>query len=33
MPAYERFLPAQDLDALAAYVRWIHAGAWRPLAR
>jgi hypothetical protein len=33
MPAYERFLPAADLDALAAYVRWIRAGAWRPLAR
>jgi mono/diheme cytochrome c family protein len=33
MPAYERFLQAADLDALAAYVRWIRAGAWRPLAR
>ena len=33
MPAYERFLPAADVDALVAYVRWIRAGAWRPLAR
>jgi mono/diheme cytochrome c family protein len=32
MPAYERFLPAEDIDALAAWVRWIRAGAWRPLA-
>lgn len=33
MPAYERFLPQADIDALIAYVRWIHAGAWRPLLR
>ncbi|HJQ83736.1 MAG TPA: c-type cytochrome [Candidatus Binatia bacterium] len=32
MPAYDRFLPPADIDALAAYVRWIRAGAWRPLA-
>ena len=31
MPAYERFIPAPDIEALAAYVRWIHTGAWRPL--
>src|SRR3989442_1092121 len=31
MPAYRRFVPEDDLDALAAYVRWIHAGSWRPL--
>jgi len=33
MAAYGRFLPEADLNALAAYVRWIRAGAWRPLAR
>ncbi len=33
MPAYGRFLPDADIDALTAYVRWIHAGSWRPLAR
>jgi mono/diheme cytochrome c family protein len=33
MPAYGRFLPDADVDALAAWVRWIHSGAWRPLAR
>jgi len=33
MPAYARFLPDADIDALVAYVRWIRAGAWRPLAR
>jgi mono/diheme cytochrome c family protein len=33
MPAYKRFLPAADLEALVAYVRWIRAGTWRPLAR
>jgi len=33
MPAYGRFVPDADLDALVAYVRWIHAGGWRPLAR
>jgi len=31
MPAYERFLPRPDIDALVAYVRWLHAAAWRPL--
>ncbi len=31
MPAYERFLAPTDVDALVAYVRWIRAGAWRPL--
>jgi mono/diheme cytochrome c family protein len=29
MPAYGRFLPPADVDALVAYVRWIRAGAWR----
>jgi mono/diheme cytochrome c family protein len=33
MPAYERFVPEADIRALMAYVRWIRAGAWRPLAR
>lgn len=33
MPAYGRFLPEADIAALAAYVRWIRAGAWRPLAQ
>jgi len=33
MPAYERFVPPADLDALVAYVRWIRNGAWRPLTR
>jgi mono/diheme cytochrome c family protein len=29
MPAYGRFLPAEDLQALAAYVRWLSEGSWR----
>ena len=33
MPAYERFLRKADVDALVAYVRWLHATAWRPLVR
>ena len=33
MPAYERFLGKADLGALVAYVRWLHATAWRPLVR
>ena len=33
MPAYDRFVPAEDIEALAAYVRWIRAGRWRSLAR
>jgi mono/diheme cytochrome c family protein len=33
MPAYGKFLPPADVDALMAYVRWIHEGAWRPLTR
>jgi len=33
MPAYERFVPAEDVEALAAYVRWIRAGSWKPLVR
>ncbi len=33
MPAYGRFRPPEDIDALVAYVRWIRAGSWRPLAR
>ena len=32
MPAYERFVPAEDIDKLMAYVRWMRAGAWRQLA-
>src|SRR6266550_1386151 len=31
MPAYEHFVPEADVDALAAYVRWIRAGSWKPL--
>jgi len=33
MPAYGRFVSDADVAALMAYVRWIHAGAWRPLTR
>jgi mono/diheme cytochrome c family protein len=33
MPAYGKFVSAADVAALAAYVRWLRAGAWRPLAR
>jgi mono/diheme cytochrome c family protein len=33
MPAYGRFVGEEDIDALVAWVRWIHAGGWRPLAR
>ena len=33
MPAYERFLAPEDTEALMAYVRWVRAGAWRPLTR
>jgi mono/diheme cytochrome c family protein len=29
MPAYERFLSAEDIRAIAAAVRWIHEGTWR----
>jgi hypothetical protein len=29
MPAYGRFVSAEDVDALAAFVRWIRAGTWR----
>jgi mono/diheme cytochrome c family protein len=30
MPAYGKFLSAEDLAAIAAYVKWIRAGSWRP---
>jgi len=33
MPAYGKFVSPDDVAALAAYVRWIHTGAWRPLIR
>jgi mono/diheme cytochrome c family protein len=33
MPAYGRFRSEEDIRALMAYVRWIRAGAWRPLLR
>src|SRR5437867_3456577 len=33
MPAYAHFVPEADVDALAAYVRWIRAGSWRPFIR
>lgn len=29
MPAYGRFLPPAEIDALVAYVRWIRNGSWR----
>jgi mono/diheme cytochrome c family protein len=29
MPAYEKFLTADEIRALAATVRWIHEGSWR----
>lgn len=29
MPAYGERLPAADIDALVAYVRWIRSGSWR----
>jgi mono/diheme cytochrome c family protein len=29
MPAYGRFISAEDVDALAAFVQWIRAGTWR----
>ena len=33
MAAYGRFLAEDDVGALAAYVRWVHAGSWQPLSR
>ena len=33
MPALRDVLATADVQALMAYVHWIHAGAWRPLAR
>ena len=33
MPAYGKLVPEDDLRALMAYVRWLRAGAWRPLSR
>jgi mono/diheme cytochrome c family protein len=33
MPAYERFVSAEDIDALVAYVRWIRRGAVTQVAR
>jgi mono/diheme cytochrome c family protein len=35
MPAYERFLNDEEIEAAAAYVRWLAAGTWRtqPLVR
>jgi mono/diheme cytochrome c family protein len=29
MPKYKRFVSEEDLQALAAYVRWLAAGSWR----
>jgi mono/diheme cytochrome c family protein len=31
MPAYGQFIRPEDVDALVAYVQWIHAGTWKPL--
>jgi mono/diheme cytochrome c family protein len=35
MPAYKRFLSDEEIEAVAAYVRWLAAGTWRtqPLVR
>ena len=33
MPAYGRLVSDEDLDALVAWVRWVHADGWRALAR
>ncbi len=33
MPPYGQWLPAEDIDALVAYVKWVRAGTWRPLLR
>lgn len=30
MPAYGTILPATDIEALEAYVKWIRAGGWNP---
>ncbi len=29
MPSYKRFLSAEEIDAVAAYVRWLAAGQWK----
>ncbi len=29
MPAYEKFLRPEEIDAIAAAVRWIHEGSWQ----
>ena len=29
MPAYRQFLPPADVNALVAWVQWVHAGSWR----
>jgi mono/diheme cytochrome c family protein len=31
MPAYGQYIKSDDVDALVAYVKWIHAGTWKPL--
>jgi mono/diheme cytochrome c family protein len=33
MAPYGDYLSADDIDALVAYVKWIHAGSWKPLLR
>ena len=33
MPAYGKFLSPEDIDAIAAYVKWLHAGTWQPKLR
>jgi mono/diheme cytochrome c family protein len=33
MPAYGKHVPEPDIEALEAYVRWVRAGAWRPLTK
>jgi mono/diheme cytochrome c family protein len=33
MPAYGKFLSAEDIAAIAAYVKWLRAGTWQPKLR
>ena len=33
MASYGDYLSPDDIDALVAYVKWIHAGSWKPLLR
>jgi hypothetical protein len=33
MASYGDYLSPDDIDALVAYVKWIHDGSWKPLLR